>query len=155
MAKAKKISKLSTSPKRFKKNLKKATREKLIGKVDHIFEKIQVITTTLKAPLKLGDVVRIKGHTTDFVQSIDSMQIEHQNVQKAKKGDGVGIKVKDYVRDNDLIYLADKKTALEFRKKIAPIVSVAVMPPKQPTYQRVLPVQPRPAPSSQPRFLSF
>lgn len=155
MAKAKKISKPGKSAKKSKKTVKKASKEKLIGKVDHIFEKIQVITATLKAPVKLGDVVRIKGHTTDFVQAIDSIQIEHHNVQKAKKGDGVGIKVKDYVRDNDLIYLADKKTALEFRKKIAPIVAAAVMPPKQQAYRQVLPVQPRPSATSQPRFLSF
>jgi putative protease len=54
--------------------------------------------------LEVGDVIHIKGHTTDFEQKIESMQIEHQQVTKATKGQVVGIKVKDYVRENDLVY---------------------------------------------------
>jgi len=93
-----------------------------------------VITTTLKNPLKVGDVIRIKGHTTDFVQNVGSIQIEHESVQKAKKGDGIGIKVKDIVRDNDKIFLADKKTASSFLQG-----TVATAPQIQPFILRSKP----------------
>lgn len=83
----------------------KVKKEKLLGKIAHYFDKIQVAAINVKAPIKVGDVVHIKGHTTDFEQTIDSMQIEHEQVQKAKKGDDIGIKVKEYVRDNDGVYL--------------------------------------------------
>ncbi len=99
-----------------KKTAVKKTKEELLGKVEHIFDKIHVITTTLKNPLKVGDIIRIKGHTTDFCQSVDSIQIEHESVLKAKKGDGIGIKTTNVVRDTDIIYLADKKTAESFRR---------------------------------------
>lgn len=117
MVKAKK-KKAAKNAKKIKsqRSKKAANKEKIAGKIEHIFEKIQVVTTTLKNPLKAGDIIRIKGHTTDIVQEVASMQIEHKDVQKAKKGDGIGIKVNGYVRDNDVIYFADKKTAAEFRK---------------------------------------
>lgn len=105
--KSKKVSTKKTSTK---------SKEKLIGNIDHVFEKIGVITTTLKAPLKVGDVIRIKGTTTNFLQEVESMQINHKNVLKAKKGDGVGIKVNQKVRDNDKIYLPSKKEIAEFKK---------------------------------------
>jgi len=95
-----------------KKAAAKKSKEKVVGKAEHFFDKINVLTFTLKSPLKVGDIIRIKGHTTDFVQRVDSMQIEHVPVQKAKKGDGVGIKVKEFVRHTDVIYFADKKSAV-------------------------------------------
>ena len=54
--------------------------------------------------LRVGDKILIKGHTTNFEQIIDSMQIEHKSVDKAEKGQSVGIKVKDRVRPNDVVY---------------------------------------------------
>ncbi|MFA5104685.1 MAG: hypothetical protein WC527_05875 [Candidatus Margulisiibacteriota bacterium] len=110
-----------------KKPTKKAKKEKLVGKIEHIFEKIHVVTTTLKNPIKVGDIIHIKGHTTDLVQTVESMQIEHEDVQKAKKGDGVGIKISGIVRDTDNIYLADKKTALSQK----PNVSINPIIPKK------------------------
>lgn len=83
----------------------KVKKEKLLGKIAHYFDKIQVAAISVKSPIKVGDVVHIKGHTTDFEQPITSMQIEHEMVMKAKKGDDIGIKVKEYVRDNDGVYL--------------------------------------------------
>jgi translation elongation factor EF-1alpha len=71
-----------------------------IGRVASYYSSIMVAAIELKAPLAVGDKIYIKGHTTDFEQKVDSMQIEHKSVKKAKKGDSVGIKV----RPNDLVY---------------------------------------------------
>ena len=79
--------------------------EKLIGKITHYFGKISVAIVELLGVLKVGDRVHIKGHSTDFEQDISSIQIEHENVEKAKKGDAVGIKVDEKVRDGDEVYL--------------------------------------------------
>ncbi|MBI5253725.1 MAG: translation elongation factor-like protein, partial [Euryarchaeota archaeon] len=54
--------------------------------------------------LSVGDNIRIKGATTDFEQKVESMQIEHASVQKAESGTSIGIKVKDRVRPNDVVY---------------------------------------------------
>lgn len=89
-------------------------KEKLVGKVEHYFDKISVAAIKVKAPFKVGDVLHIKGHTTNFYQHLESMQIDHQNVSRAKKGEDVGIKVKEIVRQNDSVFLADKKTAAAF-----------------------------------------
>lgn len=79
--------------------------EKLIGKITHYFGKIQVAIIELKGGLKAGDKIHIKGHSTDFKQEVASMQIDHVNVEKAKKGDAIGIKVDQKVREEDEVYL--------------------------------------------------
>ena len=58
----------------------------------------------LEDELKVGDKIRIKGGTTDFEQDIDSIQIEHENVESAGKGKMVGFKVKEKVREGDEVY---------------------------------------------------
>lgn len=79
--------------------------EEEIGKVSDYFRKIGVAAIEItQGTLSVGDTIRIKGHTTDFTQVLESMQIEHQNVQTAKAGDSIGIKVKDHVRDHDEVY---------------------------------------------------
>lgn len=75
-----------------------------IGKVTHYYSRLSVAVIDLKAPLKVGDVIHIHGHTTDLIQPVESMQIEHQNVQEAKPGDPIAIKVKDHVREHDIVY---------------------------------------------------
>jgi len=75
-----------------------------IGKVTHFFSKISVAVIELAAPLSVGDTIRIQGPTTNFDQTVDSMQIEHENVQTAKKGQSIGLKVKDRVREHDTVY---------------------------------------------------
>ncbi|MCX5749719.1 MAG: translation elongation factor-like protein [Candidatus Saganbacteria bacterium] len=60
-------------------------KEKVIGSAEHYFDKLHVVTTTLKRPLKVGDIIHIKGHTTDMVQTVESIQIEHSRVLKAKR----------------------------------------------------------------------
>ncbi len=77
-----------------------------IGKVTHFFTKISVAVVELKAPLSVGDKIRIVGPTTDFEQTVESMQIEHENVKMAKTGQSIGLKVKDPARENDTVYKA-------------------------------------------------
>ena len=80
--------------------------EKEIGKVEGYFAKIGVAAITiLQGELKVGDTIRIKGHTTDLTQAVGSMQIEKLDVPIAKPGDQVGIKVSDRVRDHDVVYV--------------------------------------------------
>lgn len=78
--------------------------EKLIGKISHFFNKIGVGIIELSDNLKVGDKIHIKGHVTNFEQTVSSMQIEHQEVPEAKKGEGVGIKVDQLVREHDEVY---------------------------------------------------
>jgi translation elongation factor EF-1alpha len=78
--------------------------EEEVGKISDYFAKIGVAAIELTGTLSVGDTIHIKGHTTDFTQNVDSIQIEHQQVEKANPGDSVGIKVKDRVRDNDIVY---------------------------------------------------
>jgi len=80
-------------------------KEKLIGKITHYFDKISVAIVELSGALKVGDRVHIKGHGTDFEQNISSIQIEHENVKKAKKGDAIGVKVDEKVREGDEVLI--------------------------------------------------
>jgi len=78
--------------------------EEKIGKVVGFYSHVGVAAIKLEAPLKVGDKIHIKGSTTDITQTVDSMQIEHETIQEAKKGDSVGIKIKDRARPNDVVY---------------------------------------------------
>src|SRR4030042_302761 len=75
-----------------------------IGRITHFFSKINVAVIELKAPLNVGDTIVVKGPNTDFEQVVDSMQIEHANVQRAEKGQSIGLKVKDKEREKDTVY---------------------------------------------------
>jgi len=81
-----------------------AEEKKLIGKVAHYFTDIGVAVIELEDTLKVGDEISIEGATTNFTQKIESMQIEHENVQEAKKGDSIGLKVSDRVREGDQVF---------------------------------------------------
>ena len=78
---------------------------KQIGKITHYFNKIGVGVIELSADLKAGDSIVISGHDREFEQAVSSMQVEHQEVTEAKKGDAVGMKVDEPVKDGDLVYL--------------------------------------------------
>ncbi len=78
--------------------------EQAIGRVDHYFGNLSVAAISVSAPLAVGDRVHIVGHTTDLVQEIQSMQIDHASVEAAKPGDDVAIAVDDHVREHDLIF---------------------------------------------------
>jgi len=79
--------------------------EKLIGKIIHYFDKIQVAIIELQDNIKIGNRIKIKGHGKEFEQEVISLQIEHKNVKEAKKGETVGIKVIEKVKEGDEIYL--------------------------------------------------
>ena len=81
--------------------------EKLVGNVVHYYGDIGVAGIVLTGKLKVGDTVHVKGHTTDFTDTVGSMQIEHETVEEAGKGDDVGIKLKDRVRIHDEVYRVD------------------------------------------------
>ena len=78
--------------------------EDLIGKVTHYFGQIGVAAVRLTGPLQAGDQVRVKGHTTDFSQSVDSLEVEHQKVSEAGPGVEVAFKVKDKARTGDQVF---------------------------------------------------
>lgn len=78
---------------------------KPIGQVTHYFPKVKVgVVKVKKGDLVVGDTIHIKGYTTDFKQRVSSIQLDHQAIQKARKGQEVGIKVKSRVRQRDLVY---------------------------------------------------
>jgi len=78
--------------------------EVVIGKVTDFFARPVVAGVELGAPVKVGDKIHIKGHTTDMELIVDSMQINNVDVKQAKAGDLVGIKVSERVRRGDIVY---------------------------------------------------
>lgn len=79
--------------------------EKEIGRITHYFSKIGVAVVELSSgTLSVGDTIRIKGHTTDLTEKVESLQIEHEQVQSIKVGDAAGIRVNDHVREHDAVF---------------------------------------------------
>jgi selenocysteine-specific translation elongation factor len=78
--------------------------EEIIGNVSDFFARPVVAGIELTAPLRVGDKIRIKGHTTDLELVVDSIQIKNVNVTEAKAGDSIGVKVTDRVRAGDTVY---------------------------------------------------
>jgi putative protease len=79
--------------------------EEKVGRVQKFFAKPSVAALEVTAGvLRIGDTLRFKGHTTDFEETITSMQIERGAIEEAKPGDLIGIKVKERVRENDTVY---------------------------------------------------
>ena len=78
--------------------------EEIIGKVSDFFAHPVVAGIELTAVLKVGDKIHIKGHTTDLEMTVDSIQINNEQVTKAKPGDSIGVKVSERVRSGDLVY---------------------------------------------------
>jgi len=79
--------------------------DKQIGKVSNYFAHIGVAAIKLTAGLKKGDKIRIVGGETDAKETVKSMQIQHDKVEKAKKGDEIGIKIKAKVRKGYKVFL--------------------------------------------------
>ena len=78
---------------------------KLIGKITHYFSNIGVAIINLSLPLNQGDEIRIiGGEKTDFNQKINSMQVDHKEVSNGKKGDSIGLKVSEKVREGYQVY---------------------------------------------------
>ena len=79
--------------------------EEEIGHITHYFSKVNVgILEMTKGKLRIGDTIHIKGHTTDFYQNINSMQVDHNSVESAESGDLIGLKVENQVREKDLVF---------------------------------------------------
>ena len=78
--------------------------KKLVGKVSHYFTKIDVAVVELSDELKVGDRISIEGATTNLQQTVNSMQIEHEDVQSAGAGQSIGMKVEQRAREGDLVY---------------------------------------------------
>ena len=78
--------------------------EKEIGKITHYYGHLSVGIIQLSDTLRLGDSIHIKGHSSDFTQSVDSMQVEHANVSEAKAGDSIGIKVPSKAHPGDKVF---------------------------------------------------
>lgn len=82
---------------------------KKIGKVTHYYGKIGVAIVELVDGLKVGDRVKIEGGKAEFEQEVSSMQIDHKDVPKAKKGDVIGLKVAEKVKEGALVYLLQEE----------------------------------------------
>jgi len=78
--------------------------EEIIGEVSDFFAHPVVAGIELTAALRIGDKIRIKGHTTDLEMTVDSMEINNEQVEEAKPGDSIGVKVSERVRGGDLVY---------------------------------------------------
>ncbi len=78
--------------------------EEEVGRVSDFFARPVVAGIDLTASLKVGDRIRIKGHTTDLELAVESMQINNMDVQEAKSGDSVGVRITDRVRRGDSVY---------------------------------------------------
>jgi len=94
-----------------KKNLKiiklksKNNQEKRVGLVTHYFNKIKVMAVKLQGPLSIGDTIRIKGgQGTNFKQKVSSLELNNEKIKQGKKGQTVGIKTKEKVREGYIVY---------------------------------------------------
>ena len=78
--------------------------KKLVGAITHFFANINVGVIELEDTLRVGDRISIEGATTNIQQDVTSMQIDRKEVREAKKGESVGIKVRDRVRERDMVF---------------------------------------------------
>lgn len=80
--------------------------EKEIGFVEHFFGHLSVAAIKITdGPLKVGDTVHIKGHTTDFTEKIAAMEINHKAVEITNTGDDIGVKMVGKCREHDKVFL--------------------------------------------------
>ena len=75
-----------------------------LGEVTHYFSKSKACVIKLTDSLSVGDMIYIKGHTTDFKEKVNSIQIDNEPIQNAKKGQSVGLAMKNRVRLKDKVY---------------------------------------------------
>lgn len=80
--------------------------EEAIGVVTHYYSHIGVAVVQLnKGTLRSGSKIHVKGHSTDFFQTVESMEYEHQHIDEALAGQSVGLKVHDHAREHDIVYI--------------------------------------------------
>ncbi len=82
--------------------------EREIGVISHYYNHLSVGIVELTGPLRAGDTVHIKGAHDDFTQTVDSIEIEHEKVKSAVKGDSVGIKISEKVHPHDKVFLVSE-----------------------------------------------
>lgn len=75
-----------------------------VGKITHYYDKIGVAVVELTGTIAVGDTIKISGHGREFSQQIESIQIEHEQVKEAKKGQAIGLKVNEEVKEGDEVY---------------------------------------------------
>ena len=75
-----------------------------VGRVTHFYTRISVAVVDLSGDLVVGDRVVVRGASTDFELVVESMQIEHENVERAGAGQSIGLKVKERARESDKVY---------------------------------------------------
>ena len=75
-----------------------------VGTVTHYFDKIGVAVLDLTAGLKVGDTIKISGRGQEFTMTVESMQEEHEQIQEAKKGQAIGMKIAQPVKEGDEVY---------------------------------------------------
>lgn len=75
-----------------------------VGHIIHFFSKISVAVVELTAPLAVGERILVKGPSTDFEQVVESMQIEHMNIQRAEAGQSIGLKTAQQAKVRDVVY---------------------------------------------------
>jgi len=79
--------------------------EEEVGVIVKFFAKPSVAALKItKGSIKKGDILKYKGHTTDFTEEVKSMEIDNQPVDEAKVGDMIGVKVEGRVREKDIVY---------------------------------------------------
>ncbi len=78
--------------------------EQTIGKVSHYFGNLGVAAMQVTGELRVGDQIHVKGHTTDFTQTVDSLEVNHQKVERAGPGEDIAFKVKDRARVGDEVF---------------------------------------------------
>ena len=80
--------------------------EQLVGQVTHYFGKANVAAVKItEGELKVGDTIHFVGHTSDFTQTVDSMQVDRASVEVAKVGDEIGIQVIEHAREHDQVFV--------------------------------------------------
>lgn len=75
-----------------------------VGKVVHYYDKLGVAIIDLAAPLAVGDTIKVKHGEEEFEQQVSSMQVEHKEIQSAKQGDSVGLKVDQKAKEGATVY---------------------------------------------------
>lgn len=85
--------------------------ERRIGWVTHYYNNIGVAVLDLQDALEVGDQIHISGHTTDFIQTVSSMEVDHEKVQAVAAGADVALKVDERVREGDAVYRVEGEPA--------------------------------------------
>lgn len=101
---SKKNPKAKTAALKKKKPAPLKIKDKIVGTITHYFPKVRAAVVKVKTPISVGDTLKIKGHTTNFTQTADSIQIDKTAIKSAKKGQEIGLLVNSRVRQGDIVY---------------------------------------------------